>query len=188
LDPALAAGIFSGVNGVQSVTYNIEAREAGTKTCATCGAAIPARIYGLSVLQTRVFNYVATHPNCEMRGIIGFVYGDSPDGGPLSAGSSVHVQIHKINKKLKPLGQRIKASSSGRGATYRLLALPDSETRAWGDPTFSGPAIGRDAIADMWRSRCGIKQQQPAGFPQSTVRSHRLSMAEIGHSRASKKP
>jgi hypothetical protein len=57
-----------------------------------------------------------------MRHIITFAYADREDGGPLWADTSVHVQIHKINKKLAKLtGQRIKASSGGPGATYRLI-------------------------------------------------------------------
>jgi hypothetical protein len=85
------------------------------------------RVYGLSALQTRTYNFIATHPNCTMKSIIEYVYADDPNGGPVSAVSAIHVQIHRINKRMvgKRIKAKIRASSSGRGATYRLLNLTE---------------------------------------------------------------
>ena len=93
--------------------------------CKLCGAVIPVHIYGLTLMQSRIYGYVAKNPNCRMKDIIAFVYHDDPNGGPVYAAASVHVQIHKINKRLvgKRIKAKIRASSGGRGATYRLLTL-----------------------------------------------------------------
>lgn len=56
--------------------------------------------------------------------LLGIVYGDDPDGGPLTAPVSLRTLIYKANRNhLKPAGYKIKGEHTGHGAfgRYRLV-------------------------------------------------------------------
>lgn len=55
--------------------------------------------------------------------LIAIVYGDRPDGGPDTALQTIHVQIHRMNKALAAVGERLKANRRGAGATYSVVKL-----------------------------------------------------------------
>lgn len=56
--------------------------------------------------------------------LVGVVYGDDPNGGPLTASNCLRVLIHNANKRhLRPIGYQIKGEHTGHGAfgRYRLV-------------------------------------------------------------------
>jgi hypothetical protein len=56
------------------------------------------------------------------------IYNDSPDGGPLTGRKAVQVQRVNLNRKIAPLGLRIKSAGSGfRDCTYEL-GISDSDS------------------------------------------------------------
>lgn len=60
--------------------------------------------------------------NCEQ--LVGIVYGDDPNGGPLTASNCLRVLIHNANKRhLRPVGYQIQGEHTGHGAfgRYRLV-------------------------------------------------------------------
>lgn len=78
----------------------------------------------LTPMQKRI--YAAIRDNAGKLGgerLINMLYGDRFDGGPDYPWDSIHVTIHNMNKLLAPLGQRIRASRRGPGATYMIAAI-----------------------------------------------------------------
>ncbi len=48
--------------------------------------------------------------------LVEYVYGDRPDGGPMTAKNAIAVQMVKLNQRLVPLGIRIGAERKGAWA------------------------------------------------------------------------
>ena len=55
--------------------------------------------------------------------LVELLYRDRADGGPEFALDCVHGAIRLLNKKLKPVGQRVRADRRGPGATYRIVNI-----------------------------------------------------------------
>lgn len=93
-------------------------------TCPLCegtGKSLERSPVPLTNMQFRIFKIVRGSPHgIEGRRLIDRVYADQRDGGPDFASRSVHVQICKMNGRLKAVGLQIKATARGRGGVYRL--------------------------------------------------------------------
>lgn len=79
----------------------------------------------MTELQLKIFNLVRDASPKGIKGnvMVSKVYADREDGGPLWARQSVAVMLSHLNRKLKGVHLRIRASSHGGAAghaTYRL--------------------------------------------------------------------
>ena len=97
--------------------------------CPCCGSEIdqtPALglvevVQGLS--RTLVTELAMAYPGTvSMERLIDVLYGDDPQGGPLSADNAISVYNWRIRKVIEPLGWTIPRQNHG-GAHYRLSRL-----------------------------------------------------------------
>ena len=91
-------------------------------TCCCCGQIIPPCLpFANRPVSRRVYEFVTKHPEGVSSGdIASHVYADDPDGGPGDAATALKAIIWRMNRDLKVLGIRIRATH-GRGAIYRLV-------------------------------------------------------------------
>ena len=71
-------------------------------------------------IKRRVFDYIASHPDCGRDAIISSVYADDRDGGPETSGA-ISVHICGINRILAGTGTRISWTKT-KPATYRVVS------------------------------------------------------------------
>ena len=101
------------------------------KQCPCCGQAVsvdlldnavPENFFWLGAMQQALFDLVKKHPQgikaCDIKDRI---YASTRDGGA-SQHNIVAVMARHVNKKLKPLGMRIKGTG-GPGSVYRLIKI-----------------------------------------------------------------
>ena len=89
--------------------------------CPTCHRPFPPPLVVTGSVRQRLVNIISGRPDgIEIHDLVGAVYADDPDGGPVTAPRSVNVMIHKANKQLAAQGYQIKSTWLGRGARYRL--------------------------------------------------------------------
>jgi hypothetical protein len=93
--------------------------------CSGAGTVDDAAGCDLTAMERRLFEIVqaANHLGIGGRALADKFYGDRIDGGPEHGLSCVHVQIHRANKKLAAVGRRIKATTPGIGASYRVVSI-----------------------------------------------------------------
>lgn len=74
--------------------------------------------------QARVYSMVRKAP-AVINGwrLVELMYADRVDGGPEFALDCVHAIIRTLNKRLKPIGERVRADKRGPGATYRIVKI-----------------------------------------------------------------
>lgn len=57
------------------------------------------------------------------------VWGHRPDGGPLDTKNGLGVRVHHLNRRIRPLGWRIKAENLGFGYGRRLVKVESADAR-----------------------------------------------------------
>ena len=103
-----------------------------SKICSCCGQPIPVLPgVDLTVSQSRIYEAVSKAGSRGVRSstLIDRLYGDHPDGGPLTAAIALRVHVYYLNIRLRAVGQRIRAMGSGNGSEgiYRLYTvLPEA--------------------------------------------------------------
>lgn len=90
-----------------------------TASCPCCGAPVriepwEAALEDLTPMQRRIAEAVAKRPGLRRAELTDLVYAQDPDGGPMTADSSVASQISRMNQRLGRHGFRI-ASRHGGG-------------------------------------------------------------------------
>ena len=98
--------------------------------CKCCGQTLPRPLefngIKLSPMQKKLITRVqrAGKFGVTLKMLVDSVYSDDPDGGPLHAERSVHVQLCLANKRLAAAGMRMKADKrGGQGAFYTLVRI-----------------------------------------------------------------
>ena len=101
------------------------------KRCPCCGQAVsidlldnavPENFFWLGAMQQGLFDLVKKHPQgISAESIRDRLYANSRNGSE-SQHNIVAVMARHVNKKLKPLGLRIKGTG-GPGSVYRLIKL-----------------------------------------------------------------
>ncbi len=98
--------------------------------CKCCGQTLPGALeFGgvhFSPMQKKIVDRVhkAGKGGVTLAMLVNHVYADDPDGGPIHAERSVHVQLCIVNRKLAPANRRVEANKSGgQGAFYRMVQL-----------------------------------------------------------------
>lgn len=111
-----------------------------TMPCPCCGSALPPSLVGVEYLlqiplPPRELAFLkaltAVHPRpCTKEYLFEAMYGDRPDGGPLSGGRIVITYAYALRKALAAYGWTIPLiyGSGGQGR-YRLVRLNPSKTR-----------------------------------------------------------
>jgi hypothetical protein len=75
-------------------------------------------------VRQRLVNILAHRPDgLTINNLVDLVYGDDPNGGPLTAPRSLNVLAHRANKQLRAQGYQIKSAWLGRGAIYQLVRI-----------------------------------------------------------------
>lgn len=88
------------------------------RTCAHCGTILPeGNPFNLSPMELRIYNFIASHPQCTEDAIFKFLYADRTQGIPSS--NIVGVSIRRTRAKLD--GVRLICSRGGPTSTYRLV-------------------------------------------------------------------
>ena len=92
--------------------------------CPRCRRPFPPPLVVTGPLRQRMVNILANRPDgLTINNLVDLVYADDPDGGPVTAPSSLNVMAHKANKQLRAQGYQIKSMWMGRGAIYRLVRI-----------------------------------------------------------------
>lgn len=72
-------------------------------------------------MQYRLFHALRRAPDgLQCYELVDILYGNDPNGGPLH--NIIAVMARQINKKIEPMGLRIKGTG-GPGSVYRLLRV-----------------------------------------------------------------
>lgn len=106
----------------------------GMKCCPTCGQTLPPdRTRWAYMFRGRSAKIVEIMQKVGSEGIFSDalferVYGDDPDGGPDGGVKSMSCLIAAINRRLKTVGKRIRATSRGRGG-YHPYVMQDVGAR-----------------------------------------------------------
>jgi hypothetical protein len=93
------------------------------KTCPHCGTVLYTKIFASPIRQA-IFDYIRTHPGCQIGDIMGATYANRRDGGPVSL-NIISVFINKMKAPLAQHGLRIKVTK-GIGAEYFLVPLEEA--------------------------------------------------------------
>lgn len=102
------------------------------KTCPTCGQRIPQKHPNTFPANLRTYGkqqkfidmvFKAGRNGIEAEAAFQRLYVDDEDGGPLTGRKILAVMVWHINKKLKPLGYRIKGTGAGVPGIYRWTKL-----------------------------------------------------------------
>jgi DNA-binding response OmpR family regulator len=91
--------------------------------CPCCGQVIIAAAgpFDDQPVKRRIYDFLRNHPEGVNRSeIADHIYADDPDGGPDTM-NVIAVHIHKMRKRLVPLGLTI-TGHQGPGSLYRLRA------------------------------------------------------------------
>jgi len=97
--------------------------------CPTCRRPFPPPLVVTGSVRQRLVNIIGGRPDgIEIYDLVGAVYADDPDGGPVTAPRSVNVMIHQANKQLAAQGYQIKSMWLGRGARYRIVKIDTAKS------------------------------------------------------------
>lgn len=93
--------------------------------CPTCGQQTPLvpDLAGirLSPIQTRIIEALVRRTELDNDGMVEAIWGDHPDGGPLTAKQAVSVHINILNAKIRR--KQLAVQRAFWGQPYRLIAL-----------------------------------------------------------------
>lgn len=90
--------------------------------CPTCGAIKPqAQLFPRSPCKQAIFDYIRTHPGCNMTNILDCVYGHAPNGGP--GLNTIAVHITGMRPHLRQQGIDITSIKGRGGASYHVVQL-----------------------------------------------------------------
>ena len=86
--------------------------------CPCCGQTLPDPLpLGLKLVgvERALLERIVKAGKHGIRGdlLFNYIYCSDPDGGPLTGLKVLSVVVWKLNKKLKPLGKKIKSDSAG---------------------------------------------------------------------------
>jgi hypothetical protein len=86
--------------------------------CEGKGTIEPGHPVRLTPIQGKIYNLVrAARFGIDVSRLAAAVYADRIDGGPHGANWSINTQIYKMNRRLEPVGERIRSE----GLVYKLF-------------------------------------------------------------------
>jgi hypothetical protein len=95
------------------------------QVCAACGLPVVrvAPPLALPPVKERIFQTVAARPGISADALTDFIWSDDINGGPDQGRKCLHVHVHQLNRRLQPLGLRIRGSHAGG---YRLVSIQEA--------------------------------------------------------------
>lgn len=101
------------------------------QVCETCGHPVVGAEVETVLMgkQLRLFQIIdrAGAAGISSLNVMGVLYADEPDGGPLDT-NIISAHAHAANKKLAPLGLRL-SSRRGPWSLWRVMAIPEAAER-----------------------------------------------------------
>jgi len=94
--------------------------------CPHCGTWLPQHIQVGGRARKKIYEYIRTHPGCNMDAIVWHVYGSDPNGGPEDPANTIRTIICLLRKILAKHGWAIE-NRRGVGTTYRIVPLKSRE-------------------------------------------------------------
>lgn len=90
--------------------------------CSACGQPTGAKPLFYSGFRQMIYDFIRTHPGCNMKQIADHVYSNDEDGGAES--NSITVTLHRMRPILASHGLSIICSGHNAYTSYHLIELP----------------------------------------------------------------
>jgi hypothetical protein len=95
-------------------------RTAHVDCCSSCGQPILRDDLALPPIKARILDIVRNRPGIDAETLRTMVWAHDPGGGPENR-KTLHVHICQLNKRLSPLGLKIRGALS---TGYRVISIP----------------------------------------------------------------